>query len=92
MTEILFLMYIINQEGMAMNEAKVSTVMVWPILKMVKDLQLSRICQSLQVYSGLQLYCYPPPDTPQVGPQLLAWNTTADDLFAKLRTAFTTAP
>lgn len=75
MLEISFLGYNVNQEGMAMDESKVATVMEWPLLRTVRDLQhflgFANFWGTF-IHLELQLHYYPLPTLLKKGPKCLA--------------------
>lgn len=93
-SSIHFLGYNVNEQGVKMDEGKVSAVTFWPTPTTVKELQrflgfANFYRRFIQNYS---LLTSPLTSLLKGKPKSLAWNPEADKALQTLKTAFTTAP
>ncbi len=89
-----FLGYTISQEGIQMDQGKVTAIMEWPIPQSVKELQ--RFLGFANFYwrfiKDFSLHTAPLTSMLRGKPKPLSWNTSAHESFEELKTAFSMAP
>lgn len=89
-----FLSYIISQEGIQMDQGKVTAIAEWPTPHSVKELQ--RFLGFANFYrrfiKDISLHTAPLTTMLRGKPKSLSWNTSAHEAFEKLKIAFSTAP
>lgn len=93
-SNICFFGYIIGPEGVAVDQENVATVTEWPTPKTMKELQ--RFLGFTNFYrrfiQGFISIMTPFTSILKMGPNHLVWNTEANEVFEKLKTAYTTTP
>ncbi|KAL0162424.1 hypothetical protein M9458_041820 [Cirrhinus mrigala] len=93
-TKIAFLGYIISQDGVAMDEKKVSSVVSWPRPRTVKELQ--RFLGFANFYRrfirGFSQIAAPLTSMIQGGTRTLKWTSESEQAFKELKEHFTTSP
>ncbi|XP_042612294.1 uncharacterized mitochondrial protein AtMg00860-like [Cyprinus carpio] len=94
LTAILFLGYVISQEGVAMDESKVNAVLNWPLPGTIKDLQ--RFLGFANFYRrfirNFSSVAAPLTNMTKRGSSHLHWSLPACEAFEELKRRFTTAP
>lgn len=89
---ILYLGYIISQEGVAMDKTKVAVVTEW----LPQQLKSSNLSLASQKFYRQFIWDFNSISTPLTAlfkkGQHLTWNQAADEAFSRLKTVFTTAP
>ncbi|KAI2652744.1 Transposon Tf2-6 polyprotein [Labeo rohita] len=93
-TKITFLGYIISQDGVAMDEKKVSSVVSWPRPRTVKELQ--RFLGFANFYRrfirGFSQIAAPLTSMIRGGTRTLKWTSESEQAFKELKERFTTSP
>uniref|UniRef100_A0A4W5K794 Gypsy retrotransposon integrase-like protein 1 n=1 Tax=Hucho hucho TaxID=62062 RepID=A0A4W5K794_9TELE len=93
-TSTSFLGYIINQEGVAMDEKKVKAVLDWPLPVTLKEVQ--RFLGFANFYRrfirNFSSVASPLTSMTKRNAPHLTWSTTAQEAFAELKSRFTSAP
>ncbi|XP_060788681.1 uncharacterized protein LOC132893504 [Neoarius graeffei] len=92
--QISFLEYIINSEGMSMDQVKVLAITSWPTPMSVKELQcfLGFTNFYQRFIQGFSIIAAPLTLLLKNGPRHLQWNPAAEEAFNQLKAAFMSAP